>query len=127
MASIARISLLALVVGSCHLYNDWALADTDIPYAKESSSPLHQALKGMGGLLHRQFVRSAGLGDISSEEGAQSTAHQEAPGKELDSIFLKKGDSHFTQRRLSDQSTPVEIRGMELLGPNGTSLTMPID
>lgn len=94
---------------------------TYIPLVKKSSG--EAVISGISSALHRELLKSAGLGTISSGNGATDSAHLLLLNQILKESFLRIGDATFTYRTISKQKVAYEINRLELIGPNTLPIT----
>ncbi len=94
---------------------------TYIPLVKKNSG--EAVISSISSALHRELLKSAGLGTISSVNGATDSDHLDLLNQVLKESFLRKGDATFTYRTISNHKVAYEINQLELLGPNSLPVT----
>lgn len=111
--SVAVFGLLTLLVSQPLLGAD------DIPV--KGNSLAEKFITGVSSAMHRELVKSAGLGEISHSTTSADADRDAAFQACLDRVFLRKGDSWFTYFKAG--RNPVELKGVEFSGPHSSMIT----
>lgn len=108
---------IAVVILSAHL---GVHSEESAPVAKPSVA---ESIVGeISSQLHRHLIKSVGWGDIgSADQNDQKLG--DAVDKLFREIFLLKGGSAFTQRKLGGHKRPIQLNGLELAAPSNLPIT----
>lgn len=82
-----------------------------------------KVIESISGRLHRHVVKAAGLGEISETDEEPEAGHRVMLEEFLQSVFLKKQDAWFTQRKRDSAAIPYQLSGLEVRGPHGNLVT----
>ncbi len=76
-----------------------------------------QIVESLQNALSNKFLEAAGLGELSDSSVSDDTEHQKLLNETFDSVIWRKGQSYFTRSLVGGQNSPIEINGLELVGP----------
>lgn len=100
----------------------WAAEEAEkIPL--EEKSVTESAFGFLNEALHRQFVRAAGLGDVSEKPDSREKGFDAELDRITRLIFVTVDGKVFTNQVIGATKKPVQLEGLEFSQPNGSPLT----